>query len=314
NAEHYLADAVERLTRQSNQQIEIVVVDDGSSDRTAEIARHWAAQSDRVVFVPLAQNVGVARAREQAVLASRGEFLWFVDADDQWSERAVETMLAAASQSAADVVVAGAVYVFPDDRVKAVGLRLSSGPFSAPEAFRLFLTGSITGHLWNKLFRRSLARSVEFTPARVHSDQAMVAQFLAAARSVVSIEDVVYRYVLRSGSIIRSGTPRSESLTMVSSTVARAAERLDPLLLSGDEYGYYRLWFIAMSAVKDATSGVYPGQEAARHLAQARAQITLRGIRIMIRRREIKRLALVFAAKTSVPLYRYLMSRGNARA
>ena len=98
-----------------------------------------------------------------------------------------------------------------------------TGDFDGRRAFELFLTGRISGHLWNKLFRRSLALSIQFWRIQVHSDQAMVAQLLAGARTVTAVPTVVYRYVLRSGSIIRSGRKRSESLLAVGAVVETAA-------------------------------------------------------------------------------------------
>ena len=314
NAGPFLATAIDSLLRQSYEQIEIVIVDDGSTDDTAEIASRYAEASSRVRFVALLPNGGVAKAREAAVLASHGDYLWFVDADDHWSDDAVRVMLSTAVSSAADVVVAGAEYVFTDGSVKPVGSVLPSEPMSREGAFRLFLTGDVTGHLWNKLFRSSLVRGIQFTPAKVHSDQAMVAQLIAGATSVVAIEAVVYRYVLRAGSIIRSGTPRLESLQLVATAVETAAQRCQPRLLDSREYRYYRLWFLALSSLKDATSGAYSGQQAAQHLASARRQITLGGLVLLARRRDLKRLALAGSAKISMPLYRRMMSRANARS
>jgi glycosyltransferase involved in cell wall biosynthesis len=314
NAGTFLAAALDSLLLQSYEHIEIVIVDDGSSDDTAAIGARYAEASSRVRLVALSPNRGVAKAREAAVVASHGDYLWFVDADDQWSDDAVQVMLSAATSSAADVVVAGAEYVFTNGSVKPVGAVLPSEPMSGESAFRLFLTGDVTGHLWNKLFRGSLARSIRFTPAQVHSDQAMVAQLIAGATSVVAIEAVVYRYVLRAGSIIRSGTPRLESLQLVAAAVETAARQCQPRLLDSREYRYYRLWFLALSSLKDATSGVYAGPQAAQHLASARQQITLGGLVLLARRRDLKRLVLAGSAKISVPLYRRVVSRANARS
>ncbi|MGN6743166.1 MAG: glycosyltransferase family 2 protein, partial [Amnibacterium sp.] len=169
----FLEPAVEHLLRQTHTELEIVLVDDGSKDDTGALAQRLAAAHPQVVALSQ-PNAGAAAARETAVRAATGEYLWFVDADDDWPDDAVATLLAAAEPAGADLVCAGAEYRFPDGRVRPVG-RTFTGPIDPREAFRRFLLGEITGHLWNKLVRRSVALGIEYTRSRHHSDQAMVA-------------------------------------------------------------------------------------------------------------------------------------------
>ncbi|PJJ71856.1 glycosyltransferase involved in cell wall biosynthesis [Diaminobutyricimonas aerilata] len=315
NGAEYLDDAVRRLARQEGARIEIVVVDDGSGDDTERIGRALAA-AGLVRYFRQPQNAGVAAARERAVREATGEYVWFVDADDRWADDAVATLLGEARRSGADVVVAGAHYVFPDGKDdKPVGSPRLNGPLTAEAAFRAFLRGELTGHLWNKLFRRERALDIIYTRARVHSDQAMVAQLLASAvRGVSVIPDLVYSYLLREGSIIRSGTRRAESLVLVGDAVRDAAGALDPAILASTDYEYYVQRFIVLSALKDATSQSYD-DAAARALArQIRRRISLRGLRAVAARRDPKRLALLGAGRFAPPLYRFAMSRGRARA
>src|SRR5690606_30956144 len=147
---------------------------------------------------------------------------WMVDADDAWSPDAVATLVAAAVAEKAEIVCAGAVYVQPGSKDRPAG---RSGPVhsvTGGDAFRRFLRGEVTGHLWNKLFARDLFGHIEFTDIRQHSDQAMVAQLLLRAGRVTIIPDVVYRYQLRAGSIIRSGSRRADSLRTLASVVGEA--------------------------------------------------------------------------------------------
>lgn len=315
NGAEYLDDAVRRLSRQSGARVEIVVVDDGSTDDTERIGRALAEEG-LIRFARQPENAGVAAARERAVSEATGEYLWFVDADDRWADDAIATLVGEARRSGADVVVAGAHYVFPDGKDdKPVGSPRLRGALTAEQAFRAFLRGDLTGHLWNKLFRRERALDIRYTRARVHSDQAMVAQLIAsAARGVSVIPDVVYSYLLREGSIIRSGSRRAESLVLVGDTVRDAAAGLDPAILGSTDYEYYVQRFIVLSALRDATSQSYD-DAAARELARGiRRRISLRGLRAVALKRDPKRLALLGAGRFAPPLYRLAMSRGRARA
>lgn len=91
NAELFLAEAVESVLRQSYSVSHIVVVDDGSSDGTAQIAQSFGS---KVHFVAQ-PNKGPAAARNRGVRESQGEFLAFLDADDKWDEQKIELQMAA---------------------------------------------------------------------------------------------------------------------------------------------------------------------------------------------------------------------------
>ncbi|MCT7980093.1 glycosyltransferase family 2 protein [Laspinema olomoucense] len=85
NAETYLSDAIESVFVQDYHSLEILVVDDGSSDRTAEIAKEYG---DRIRYI-YQNNAGPAAARNAGIKLAKGEILGFLDADDLWSENCV---------------------------------------------------------------------------------------------------------------------------------------------------------------------------------------------------------------------------------
>jgi len=311
NAAQFLEGAIERLLQQTiaattTTAIEIIVVDDGSTDATATIGARAAAVHTPVHFFAQEKNGGVARARARAVAESRGEFLWFVDCDDDWADTALEKLVAAARSTGADVVVCGAAYVYPGQR-RPLAAPLLTRPLTGAEAFGLLLDGDLTGHLWNKLFRRDLTGEIEFTPARVHSDLAMVAQLLAAAERVTVIPDELYFYVVRGGSIIRSGSRRAESLLLVEEAVTAAAVTLDARIISSNSYGYFRLRYVLLSGLKDALSGPYDADERDEIVALLRSRLTWRLVLLAARRRDWKRLALAGTAKVSVGLHRRIL-------
>ena len=310
NAADFLEGAIDRLLQQtlclSSAAVEIIVVDDGSVDATATIGARAAATHASVHFFRQEQNGGVARARARAVAESRGEFIWFIDCDDDWSDSALEKLVAAARSTTADVVVCGAEYVYPGHR-RPLPEPADTTPITGAAAFRLLLDGDLTGHLWNKLFRRDLTREIEFTPARVHSDLAMVAQLLAAADRVAFISDVLYSYLVRGGSIIRSGSRRAESLLLVEQAVTTAAITLDTRIIGSNSYGYFRLRYVLLSGLKDALSGPYDAEERDEIITELRSRLTWRLVLLAARRRDWKRLALAGTAKVSLPLHRRVL-------
>ena len=87
NGEKYLAEAIESVLAQSYQPVEIIVVDDGSTDKTAQIAQSYDL---KYIFQP---NQGHGMAKRTGILNSRGEFLAFIDADDLWAPEKLKVQI-----------------------------------------------------------------------------------------------------------------------------------------------------------------------------------------------------------------------------
>lgn len=111
NAARYIGFTIDSLMRQSHSSIEIIVVDDGSTDDTLEIASRYADGDDRITVITQ-ENLGVATARNRAIKVAKGRYVGFVDADDVWHSTAVEKMLARFEESSPNV---GVVYTWSTD-------------------------------------------------------------------------------------------------------------------------------------------------------------------------------------------------------
>lgn len=306
----YVGAAVERALALTGVDVELVLVDDGSTDGSTAVVREAAARDPRVRAVVLERNVGVARARERGVARATGDWVWFVDSDDSWEPGAAAVLLTLAGRAPdVDVVVAAARLVEPSGSSRPI---VPVGPplVDGSTALGLLLEGAVTGHLWNKLFRRDLLLRVEFVPARTQSDLALVAGALVAARRVVLDRQVVYTYLKREGSVITSVGRRSESLALVEAAVvgaAGAAERAGSAVPPG-ALAYFRTRYVVLSGMKDAAQGRYSASERAALQARWRARITPGALLALAARRDARRLALALAAKASPALHRRLLA------
>ncbi|HXQ69953.1 MAG TPA: glycosyltransferase family A protein [Pyrinomonadaceae bacterium] len=92
NYERYLGEAIDSALSQTHKHLEVIVVDDGSTDRSAEVAKSFA---DRGVRYRHQDNAGIGPARNQGVELAQGKFLAFLDADDRWPEEKTELQLRA---------------------------------------------------------------------------------------------------------------------------------------------------------------------------------------------------------------------------
>ena len=104
NAERFLEEAIRSVMSQTVTDWELLVLDDGSKDRTATIAADLAAQDSRIRFLPNEANMGVAKTRNRGFALCRGQYVALLDSDDVWHPDKLEKQLALAEQTDADMV------------------------------------------------------------------------------------------------------------------------------------------------------------------------------------------------------------------
>ena len=160
NVAAYLDQCMESLAGQSMEDIEIICVNDGSSDRTAEILREWRNRDGRVRVIDR-KNSGVSAARNSGMEAAAGKYIGFVDPDDVVERNMFRRLFDAAVEKDADVAVCG-YHEFCDRRgmdMPESGWSPSAGFFPEEKAER-FRRGTpwsrCAGTVWNKLIRREL--------------------------------------------------------------------------------------------------------------------------------------------------------------
>jgi CDP-glycerol glycerophosphotransferase len=193
NNEDDLGDCLDSIAAQTFADLEVIMVDDASADRSAQIARAKAAADPRFTLLQ-PEHGGPGGARNRGVERARGEYLAFVDGDDVLPANAYELLLHALERSGSDFV-SGAV-----DRVGPKGI--------TPSALHsLALKGRQTGthvtrtprllydvSVWNKLFRRSFwdAHQLSYPEGVVWEDLRLMTKAHVLARAVDVIPDIVY--------------------------------------------------------------------------------------------------------------------------
>ncbi|HUZ51148.1 MAG TPA: glycosyltransferase family A protein [Streptosporangiaceae bacterium] len=190
-----LGDCLASIAAQTYPDLQVVMVDDGSTDGSAAIARAQAAADPRFELVSV-RNGGPGSARNHGVAVAAGEFLAFVDADDLLPAGAYATMLAVLEQSGSDFVSGGVL------RLSAAGLGRSGLHARAIKARRLKTHISAAPELfydisvWNKLFRRSFwdASGLRFPEGMLWEDLVAMTKAHVLARSVDVITDPVYHW------------------------------------------------------------------------------------------------------------------------
>lgn len=160
NVEAWLHRAVQSLQRQTLEDFELLIVDDGSTDATGAICDELAAEDGRVKAIHQ-RNGGAARARNTAIAQATGEFLYFMDGDDWCEPTMLEDMHRLAAEHALDLVVAG-FYIdtyYGDDKFYRELRTAPDAVYGTQQQFREQAHRLFDAQLlyapWNKLYRRS---------------------------------------------------------------------------------------------------------------------------------------------------------------
>ncbi|MGX1934362.1 glycosyltransferase [Microbacterium resistens] len=196
--------ALESALAQTLSEVEIVCVDDASTDGTDAVIERFAARDGRVRLIRHEKNVSAFQARRTGVLAARGEHLLFLDGDDELVPAAAQSALAHATSTGADLLGFGVTIVERDGRTgNAYERRLqpTHTELRGSEVLRgLFPVGKpAQGQLWRYMFRTSLLRDAyALMPASLVLPRVndLPLMFLAAAGAghYASVEDKLYRY------------------------------------------------------------------------------------------------------------------------
>lgn len=226
NAEGTVARAIASVLEQ-RVPLELVVVDDRSADATAATVEELArAAGGRIRLQRHEENRGAAAARNTGVEAARGEFVCFVDSDDEMLPGYLEVLLTAARDASADIAIGNVVYQRQDGS-RAERPARAVGVFQGAEAARLALLDRIAPFTCDKLVRRSLFADVRFPEGLINEDFLTNPVLQARAGRVVVTDRPVYLYRVRDSSVTWSAAPDPRDLD-------RSAEYLRANLLGPD--------------------------------------------------------------------------------
>lgn len=205
NVSEYVKKSIDSVLNQTYTDIELIIVDDGSYDGTADICKRYACIDARVKYIRK-QNEGQGIARTVGFSISRGDYVTFVDGDDWLELEAIEHMELAVKETAADIVVGDCWYVYNhgqqlEKRYSKVRYEDGQVINAGADFEKINLLRTFT---WGKLYKRSFLAERAFSqPSYAYEDVATVPVMIALAKRIVYINKPVYNYLKnRTGSTI----------------------------------------------------------------------------------------------------------------
>jgi len=202
NTAPYLAQCLESVIFQTYENLEIIIIDDGSLDNSAEICEKYAAGDKRIKIIRQ-KNAGLSVVRNNGLAVATGEYVHFMDSDDFLDLDYYEKMSAAALHADADMVASGIKRInspHADIIVKANILLVS-----LQEKIR-FLELPWYCYVWRYLFRLSFLEKngLKFIPGMVFEDQPFIIDAMKQANRIALVPGIQYYYLNRDGSLLSS--------------------------------------------------------------------------------------------------------------
>ncbi len=204
--EDYLDCCLESVVNQTYQDLEIILVDDGSPDRSPEMCDGWAKKDSRIKVIHK-QNGGLSDARNVGIAAARGQYISFIDSDDWIADEMLERLVISIKEQSSDIACC-AVQIVDENGAP---LRLLTQPVNCvldtESAEKALMDESLLKQpVWYRLYKHTIIRSIPFAVGRQHEDVFWSYQAIGAANRVSIIDYIGYFYRQRKGSIMETYT------------------------------------------------------------------------------------------------------------
>ena len=196
--EQYISKCLDSLVNQTLEDMEIIVVNDGSPDNREKIIKDYAKKYKNIKYLKK-ENGGLSSARNFGLKHATGEYIGFVDSDDYVDKRMYQMMYEKALEASADLVVCDLNYVYEDKEEKAYSnIKTDTTDIKS-------IMNNIYPAAWNKLYKKELFdNEVYFKEGVWYEDVEFIYRLLPYVNKIGVVHEHFYKYIQRENSIIRT--------------------------------------------------------------------------------------------------------------
>lgn len=201
NVEKYLKRCIESIINQTYQNLEIILVDDGSTDNSLKLCNYYKTKDKRIKVIHQS-NRGLSSARNSGLKESNGDYICFVDSDDWINLNFVKVLFETSQNTNSQIVECKTkkVYDFKEEK-DMESFQVYS--FTGKNCFYEFIKGTYFKQtVWNKIYKRNIIEGMFFEDGKIHEDEFWSYQIFNRANKVTSIDFFGYYYFQRNGSIM----------------------------------------------------------------------------------------------------------------
>lgn len=205
NVEKYLARCIGSVLRQSYEKLEILLVDDGSTDRSGAVCRQYAAADSRILAVHKA-NGGLSSARNTALDQMRGKYVTFVDSDDFIHEKMIEVLYRFIQEEDADLACCECERGSRDHFTCGSREDCCVNSYTGRNIFRNLFNEKKAATVIScaKLYRAEIFSDLRYPPGKIHEDEFLIHHILSKCRKTVYTDAKLYYHFFRRESISNS--------------------------------------------------------------------------------------------------------------
>lgn len=253
NVEKYLDSSLGCVTAQTYENLEIILVDDGSKDTSGAVCDRWAERDDRIQVIHK-KNGGPSSARNVGLDRAKGELIMFMDGDDLIHRQICEQLYQCLSTTNADIAICDIAHVFNTDQPK----------YTISERQRIMTAGEAIREMWyqhsflpspcGRLFRRRIFADIRFAEGRLYEDVDLMHELFWRADRIVYNPSALYGYVHRKNSITTWGFSLRDAyiLDVADKILAFAGEKDKSLLPAAQAYSVVAALRVELNAAKTA--------------------------------------------------------------
>lgn len=220
NVELYLEKCLLSLVNQTLQDIEILVVNDGSKDQSQQIIEKFQREYPNKIFGFIKENGGLSDARNFGIERAKGEYLGFVDSDDYVSETMFEEMYSLAEKHQAEMTICNLQKVDENGNVTQKLTQLPNFPEKIILENNLSVFSDISYFACNKLFKKELFQNKRFKKGIHFEDIELIPQLLLQCKILAFTPNYHYQYLERQDSISKSHTTKGLDILKAVETVS----------------------------------------------------------------------------------------------
>lgn len=259
--EHYLRKCLDSIVNQTYQDLEILLVDDGSPDNCGAICDEYAEKDGRIRVIHK-ENGGVASARNAGLDIAAGDWIGFVDPDDWIEEDMFQYLMEGALTCRADIAVCGMRKIGAEEPL--AFCYQEKRMLDRKKALQELLENrSMTLSCCDKLTRRELWKGLRFSDLKIGEDLLAMGRLLDRANTVVCLPGIKYNYRTRSGSALTDGSLEGR-MDCWRAAIRQYEElspkwpQLEPVLAGRSAAAAIGVWGAYLGAAKDEKKELRP--------------------------------------------------------
>ena len=225
NVEKYLDACVESLVKQTHRNLEIILVNDGSRDRSAQLCDDWAKRDVRIKVIHK-PNGGASSARNAGLETARGEYIGFIDSDDYIDETMFADQLQAIGSTNIGIAQCGAYRLLINGTCYSTSVIFHQRVFGVEDAINAIFYNEMSTSMCTKLFARSAIEGVRFPEGEENEEFTLLIPIIKRAGGIVYSGKDLYYYREREGSVTNMSFAREKSSDIVYKNLNRIKTQL----------------------------------------------------------------------------------------